>query len=55
MGTLKRKWQNLIAGSVMILELTAEGGTKACDYWAKKVAPTGKPHVSAYEIHLMMI
>lgn len=28
---------------------------KACDYWAKKVDPNGKLHVSAYEIHLVMI
>ncbi len=55
MGTLKRKWQTLIAVSAKILDLTAEGGTKACDYWAKKVAPNGKPHFSAYEIHSVMI
>ena len=55
MGTLKRKWQCLIAVSAKILDLTAEGGTKACDYWAKKVAPNGNPHVSAYEIHSVMI
>ena len=54
MGTLKRKWQTLIAVSAKILDLTAEGGTKACDYWAKKVAPNGKPHFSA-EIHSVMI
>ena len=51
MGNLKRKWQSLIAASADILNLTAEGGTNACDYWAKKVAPNGKPHVSAYEIY----
>ena len=55
MGTLKTSWQSLIAESKTILELTAEGGTKACDYWAKKVAPNGKPHVSAYETHSVMI
>ncbi len=55
LGTLKEEWQWLLAVSAKILDLTAEGGTKACDYWAKKVAPNGKPHVSAYEIHLVMI
>lgn len=54
-GNLQRKWQCLIAVSAKILALNAERGTKACDYWVKKVAPNSKPHVSAYEIHLVMI
>ena len=55
MKTLKKKWQSLIAVSAKILDRTAEGGTKTCDYEAKKVAPNSKPHVSAYEIHSVMI
>ena len=55
MGTLKRKLRTLIAVSAKILDLSAEGGTKACDYWAKKVAPNGKPQSSAYEIHSVII
>lgn len=51
MESLKRKWQTLIAISAKILDLTAKGGTKAYDYWAKKVAPNGKLHFSAHEIH----
>lgn len=55
MGTLKKKWKRVLARSAKTLDLTVEGGTKACGHWAKKVAPNGKPHVSAYEIHSVTI
>ena len=55
LGTLKEKWQCLLAVTAKILDLTTEGSTNACDYWAQKVPPNGKLHGSAYEIHLVMI
>lgn len=56
MGALKTKWKRGLVIAAMILDLTMEeGNPKARNYWANEVAPNSKSHVSAYEIHSVMI
>lgn len=54
MEILRLRWHQILTRAESILDLVVEGNSEACDYWAKKVDPNGKLHVSDHKIDLVM-